>query len=354
MNELPSIDVIIPVYNAPVLTQRCIDSVVTYLNQSIQHIYIQNDASNAETRKMLEHQSHPKLHIHHAKKNQGFGTSVNVAIARSDADFVLVLNSDTDVDDDFLPLLCAAFAADPKLAVISPALHRYAKYDFSRYIRRPGGHIPAYHFQGHAFLIRRSIFKEIRGFDPMFGRGYFEDIDLGRRLIQQGWHIGLHPDARIRHMGGGSFGRGHAYRKLMQRNRSIYFARYPEARTNVLLVSGRCTIENLPNDLYRAIENVFEKGGNVHWLTPAPVPKLFCLHMRNSFISVMIVVRLMLRGWLRTDKRISTVWVLPGTSFLLRALLAEFIRARKLKVKHWRMRKLQPAIADSLPDGQQD
>jgi glycosyltransferase involved in cell wall biosynthesis len=47
---VPSIDVVIPVYNAPVLTRRCIDSVMSCLSESIEHIYIQNDASNTETR----------------------------------------------------------------------------------------------------------------------------------------------------------------------------------------------------------------------------------------------------------------------------------------------------------------
>ncbi|WP_300294654.1 glycosyltransferase, partial [Nitrosomonas sp.] len=40
-----TIDVIIPVYNAPDLTRRCIDSIVTHLGQSIRRIIIQDDAS---------------------------------------------------------------------------------------------------------------------------------------------------------------------------------------------------------------------------------------------------------------------------------------------------------------------
>lgn len=53
-------------------------------------------------------------------ENQGFGKSINDAVARSDADLVLVLNSDTEIHENFLPLLCEAFAVDPELAVISP------------------------------------------------------------------------------------------------------------------------------------------------------------------------------------------------------------------------------------------
>ena len=49
-----SVDVVVPVYNAPVLTRRCIDSVISYLGKSIEHIYIQDDASNTETCEMLD------------------------------------------------------------------------------------------------------------------------------------------------------------------------------------------------------------------------------------------------------------------------------------------------------------
>ena len=111
-----SVDVVIPVFNAPELTKRCIDSVMTHLKQSIGTVYVQDDASSDETRAMLDDLRYPQVHIYHAPENQGFGKSVNDAVARSDADLVFVLNSDTEIDEDFLPVLCAAFVADPELA----------------------------------------------------------------------------------------------------------------------------------------------------------------------------------------------------------------------------------------------
>ena len=125
---VPSIDVIIPVYNAPELTRRCIESVVTFLSESVGTIYIQNDASNNETRDMLDSLPYQQVHIYHASKNQGFGKSVNDAVARSNADLVLVLNSDIAVDKNFLPLLYQALIADPKLAVISPAHNNFTRH----------------------------------------------------------------------------------------------------------------------------------------------------------------------------------------------------------------------------------
>lgn len=331
----PSVDVIIPVYNAAKQTRRCIDSVIAYLGYSIGTIYIQDDASGAETRSMLDSLPYQQLHVYHASQNQGYGKSVNEAVARSAADLVLVLNSDTEIHENFLPLLCKALADDPELAVVSPAHDNFFKYEVDRYQRRPGGYIATYRFKGYAFLIRRNLFVAMGGFDVEFGRGYFEDIDLGRRLDQQGWRMGVHPDAHIHHEGGASFGRGRSYRSLARRNRALYLSRYPEARQNILLVSGPYTLADLPVQIADAIEHVLRQGGGIYWLTPSPLPQLSCLQMRNSPARLKMIMRLMLRGWSRRDKRITAVWILPGVSGLLRVVLAFFISVRKLEVRKW-------------------
>ncbi|TXI26969.1 MAG: glycosyltransferase family 2 protein [Nitrosomonas oligotropha] len=331
----PIIDVVIPVYNAAELTKRCIDSVIAYLGSSIRTVHIQDDASGVETHAMLDNLSYPQLHVYHAPENQGYGKSVNDAMARSDADWVLVLNSDIEVLNNFLPWLSGAFAADPRLAVISPTEGDSAETQASRYVRQPGGYIATYRFRGYAFLIRRAVFQAMSGFDAQFGRGYYEDTDLGRRLDQQGWRMGVHPDATVRHETGASFGRGKAYRELVQRNRLLYLSRYPLARQNVLAVSGNATLTDLPPRIANSLEQVMRQGGRLHWLTPAPLPQLSCLQMRNGTAGFKTITKLMLRGWSREDKRITAVWILPGVSAGLRILLTLFVRLRRLEMREW-------------------
>lgn len=331
----PIIDVVIPVYNAAELTKRCIDSVIACLGSSIRTIHIQDDASAAETRAMLDNLSYSQLHVYHAPENQGYGKSVNDAVARSDADWVLVLNSDIEVLNNFLPSLCGAFAADPQLAVISPTEGDSAGTQAGRYVRQPGGYIATYRFRGYAFLIRRAVFQAMGGFDAQFGRGYYEDTDLGRRLDQQGWRMGVHPDATVRHETGASFGRGKAYRELVQRNRSLYLSRYPLARQNVLAVSGDATWAGLPSRIADSMEQVMRQGGRLYWLTPASLPQLPCLQLRNGKAGFKTIVKLMLRGWSRQDKRVTAVWILPGVPAGLRIILALFVRVYRLEMCEW-------------------
>lgn len=334
MPVMPSIDVVIPVYNAPVLTRRCIDSVVTFLSGSVRYIHVQDDASGTETCQMLEQLPYECVRVHHARTNRGFGASVNAAVDRSEASYVLILNSDTEASENFLPLLCAALATDPQLAVIIPGGNDYARHDLDQYLRRPGGYIATYRLQGHAFLVRRKVFQETGGFDPAFGRGYYEDVDLGRRLDLRGWRLGVHPDARIQHKGGGSFGRGRSFRALVRHNRNLYFSRYPNARRNILLLSGNYPLTRFPSTLLDALEDVFHQGGYVHWLSPEPARQLLCLQMRSHSIGAEAVMRLLLRSW-REDKRISEIWILPDASRLLRALIISWARIWGIKVLMW-------------------
>lgn len=335
-----SIDVVIPVYNAPDLTRHCIDSIVTYLSQSIRRIIIQDDASDRETREMLDSLPYGCVDVYHAEKNQGFGLSVNEAVSRSDACYVLILNSDTEISHDFLPLLCATLAADPRLAAIIPAGNSYAKYDLGRYVLQEGGYIPTYYLRGHAILIRRDIFQEIGGFDPVFGRGYYEDIDLGRRLDLRGWRFGVHPGACIYHKMKGSFGNEQAQKQLAQRNRALYLSRYPKARQNILLFSTEWSLADFSPSILAAIENVFREGGYVHWFTPAISPALLSLQMYSQPLRLSAAIWITLRNWWRADRRISAIWMMDGIPLLLRTLLIVWGRVFGLEIKELSLKQV--------------
>ncbi len=325
-----TVDVVIPVYNAPELTRRCIDSVVNHLGQSIQRVLIQDDASGSETREMLDHLPYACVEVCHAEKNQGFGLTVNAAVSRSNAFYVLILNSDTEVNQNILPQLCAAFDADDKLAAIIPAGNSYDSFDFSRYVLRKGNYVQTYYLRGHAILIRRDAFLAVGGFDATFGRGYYEDIDLGRRLDLNGWRFGVHPNVHIYHKGAGSFGEDRI--QLARRNRAVYLSRYPQAQQNVLLLSGNCALADFSEDFLAIIEQRFHAGGSVHWFAPARPSRLICLQMHGHTSRLRMILKVLSRGWQRADRRVTEMWIMPGAPFFLRLLLTAWAQWQGLKV----------------------
>lgn len=325
-----TVDVVIPVYNAPELTKRCIDSVVAHLGESLQRVLIQDDASGSETREMLDHLPYACVEVCRAEKNQGFGLTVNAAVSRSNAFYALILNSDTEVNQNILPQLCAAFDADDKLAAILPAGNSYNRFDFSRYVLREGNYIQTYYLRGHAILIRRDAFLAVGGFDAAFGRGYYEDIDLGRRLDLNGWRFGVHPNVHIYHKGAGSFGDDRI--QLARRNRAVYLSRYPEAQRNILLLSGNCTLADFSEDLLKVIEQVFHSGGSIHWFSPVQPSRLSCLQMHGYAARLSIILKVLSRGWQRADRRVTEIWIVPGAPFFLRVLLTVWAKWQGLKI----------------------
>jgi N-acetylglucosaminyl-diphospho-decaprenol L-rhamnosyltransferase len=57
--------------------------------------------------------------------------------------------------------------------------------------------------QGAFFLVRRSLFEELQGFDGRFFM-YYEDVDFANRARQAGWRSYYQPEAQAFHRGGGT------------------------------------------------------------------------------------------------------------------------------------------------------
>jgi GT2 family glycosyltransferase len=305
------IDVVIPVYNAPDLTRRCIESVYEHVADRIGEVHVHDDASDRPTADMLDALRWPGLRVHHAARNAGFGTSVNQAIARTRSPLVLVLNSDTEALDDFLSPLCAAMASDSRLAAVIPAGNTFAGYDLSRYERRSGCVI-THSLSGYAFLVRRRSFDEVGGFDTAFGRGYYEDTDLSRRWIARGWWIGIHPGAQLHHVDHGSFREVDDFRGLLAENRARYIERHEGAARHVLLATAD---EDLDPEQRRAALQVLESGGKILWLRPSRRDGLLSLQMRGGRLGLAHAWRIT-RHQRRPKKRLTEIWIGPGVPAL--------------------------------------
>ena len=53
---------------------------------------------------------------------------------------------------------------------------------------------------GAALMFERQRFLELGGFDPVFGRGDFEDLELSLRWRRSGGFLQLDPSARLTHL----------------------------------------------------------------------------------------------------------------------------------------------------------
>jgi GT2 family glycosyltransferase len=79
-----------------------------------------------------------------------------------------------------------------------------------------------------AFLVRRTSFEAVGGFDPAFAPAWFEDVDLCAKLLERGGRIRYVPAAVATHVGGVSMDAlpWRDFRPLYVRNLFRYLARH--------------------------------------------------------------------------------------------------------------------------------
>jgi GT2 family glycosyltransferase len=90
---------------------------------------------------------------------------------------------------------------------------------------------------GSALFVRSSLFKQVGGFDKLFGKGYGEDVDLGFKLLQQGFDLGCDSGTFYFHSGASSFGDRKA--RLLERGNATLRERWGALATNYLDYSER-------------------------------------------------------------------------------------------------------------------
>lgn len=161
------------------------------------------------------------------KENLGFAEGYNRAIGRVTAEYIVLLNTDTEVlSRNWIKHLVDVAFSDHRIAAV--ACKMVSMEDNSRLESVGGMGIPFWRgfvdiglkefdqgqydhenfepfaFCGGAALIKRSIFRNLGGFDEKFFL-YMEDADLSWRFRLFGYRVAFAPKAKVAHYFSGSF-----------------------------------------------------------------------------------------------------------------------------------------------------
>jgi len=115
-----SVDIVVCVYNALDDTRTCLESV--FSNTSIPfHLIIVDDASNQETQAYLRQfsEEYDASYLRN-DQNVGYTFSANHGLQASDAEYVVLLNSDTIVTHGWLMRMIACARSDPSIGIVGP------------------------------------------------------------------------------------------------------------------------------------------------------------------------------------------------------------------------------------------
>ncbi|MDH5857519.1 methyltransferase domain-containing protein [Lampropedia aestuarii] len=232
-----TVDIIVPVYKGLADTQLCVDSVLASEVGVPYRLIVINDCSPEPEvtewlRKRAAHE--PRIILLENEENLGFVGTVNRGMRHSDAHDVLLLNSDTEVANDWLARLRnaayrlakvgsvtpfssnATICSYPVFCKANPLPEGYstAQMDALFAQTNPGQSVEVPTGVGFCMYIRRDCLQVVGLFDEeSFGKGYGEENDFCQRALQQGWP-NLHAlDTYVLHTAGVSFGESKSARE---------------------------------------------------------------------------------------------------------------------------------------------
>lgn len=191
-NSIPSLDVIIPCYNASQTIQRAVDSV---LNQSqVQHIFLVNDGSTDNTWHILQQLQHiyqaqfpNKIQLLNIPINHGVAAARNWGTLHSQADLVAFLDADDAYQAHALDPIPSIFYHLPALSLLR--LKLIAVNLNQKFIQHPQFAQAWENVQmtvGGNMIFRRSLLLACGGFPQhdLFKKLGGEDAALGIALAR--------------------------------------------------------------------------------------------------------------------------------------------------------------------------
>lgn len=268
MTQAPAIAAVVVYYRTPRAVERCLDA----LRQSIAPIAetIVVDNSSHEDGETPEPASQGVRWLI-SESNLGYGAAVNRGVASTTAPFVLVLNADVELEAGAPARLLQRLRAEDQAAVVGPRIYsadgsiELSARQFptpltgiagrasrlTALLRKAGLTPPGLSggtaqravtvdwVSGACFLVSRSDFEAIGGFDPGYWM-YWEDADLGRRLRDNGRLSLFEPAAVARHATGSS-GKSSRTIRAFHESAARYYTRHV-ARTPVAALAGRAAL----------------------------------------------------------------------------------------------------------------
>ena len=296
---MPSTTVIIVSYETREETLDCVGALLEHAPPTIEILVVDN-ASRDGTVGALQ-AVHPNVRVLEQRENLGFARAANIGAREAAGSRLLFLNSDcmarpgsVDELERALDDLPDAVAVVPRLLFADGAMqHNVARLPTARSIASEyllGRLADPYRLadrtepvrvescSGAALLIRAVAFWEAGGFDERYFM-YVEDVELCRRLKEQGGGLYYVPDAVMVHEGGvSSAPRAGELGEMLEEHREEYVRRTMSAPRALLAIAamrlGR-RLAPLRNRILSVVRGSGPRGSGV--LTDGAVGQLVIL-----------------------------------------------------------------------------
>ena len=258
--EQPRVDIIIPVYRALDFLKHAVRFILG-LTTWPYTLYLADDCSNMPELTTYYGTLPPAVHLLQTSRRRGFGEICNWAVnQQTNGEFICLLNSDIEPSSWWLTPMMERMLSDPKIGIVrARLLYPPNRHDVAFRVQHVGvgrlkGGIPYHPFYrapattpetlvsrevnavtGACFLVRRTCWQELHGFDRSFTMGNYEDVDCCWRARKAGWKVWMEAKAVLWHWEHGS---GENFTIIGQKNRALLLARWGDLESDEFLFPG--------------------------------------------------------------------------------------------------------------------
>lgn len=217
------VSVIIVNWNGKENLKECLNSLFRITYSPFEVIVVDNASSDGSVGMLKK--EFPRVMIVEAEKNLGFAQGNNLGYEKSTGEYILLLNNDCIVTNNFLDELASFLKANKNVGIVQPTIffHRpktifhnkinsigsfflsngflyhqdYGKNFNKQKYDKPFEIFSAY---GACFFVKREVIEKVGLFDSDFF-AYFEETDLCHRAWLAGYKVMTYPSVHVFHKG---------------------------------------------------------------------------------------------------------------------------------------------------------
>jgi GT2 family glycosyltransferase len=289
------VSIVIVSFNSGAYLRRCLASLDRHVDDIESEVIVVDNASTDDTQQVVRHEF-PHVKLLARADNAGFSRAINEGIASSRGEYLFILNPDSELLSNVLPVMIAHLREHPDIALLGPKIlesdgtlqlscrafpdfstaifNRYSpvtrmfptnKYS-SRYLMLDFDHARIADvdwMSGACWLMPRAAFETIGPLDERYF-WTFEDVDYCQRAKRAGLRVVYFPDVSIVHHIGGS-SKSTPIRAIIARHQGMwrYYRSYMQPANTALralvnsaialAIGARCTVHLATSAFQRSL-----------------------------------------------------------------------------------------------------
>lgn len=224
---MPKVAVVILNYNGESFLRQFLPAVIQYSKEA--EIVVADNASTDKSVSILE-KEFPSVRILSLPENYGFCGGYNRALSQVEANYYVLLNSDVEVTENWLPPMLHLLDQNPVIAAVQPKIKSFHQKGLFEYAGAAGGYLDSLGYPfcrgrlfdvleedkgqyndvkevfwatGACMMVRAEVYHQLAGLDDDFF-AHMEEIDLCWRMKKLGYAVYYQGASTVYHVGGGT------------------------------------------------------------------------------------------------------------------------------------------------------